>query len=206
MEQHAQEAPRPRAAVHPDDVFRSLPVPLTEYERAKLGDAMGACEVRIEALQERRAKIGATVKEVAAERNRLGKILDAGVENRKVACRWIEDRAHLCKSLVRQDTGEVVEERTLSGEDLQEGIAFDGPGEDDQDDDDQDDEDDLAAASSAEPKDAGEEETIDLDDDDAEDDLDEDELEQDDDGEAETEAERETDPEPAARPASQPNA
>jgi hypothetical protein len=168
-----------------DDVHRFLPVELTEKERAKHGDAIGAMVGRIERLQDERAGIGAAIKEAAAERDRLGKILAAGVEDRKVMCRWIEDPIHATKRLVRQDTGATLEERTMTAADRQRGLGFDGDddkgdelGPDDDEGDDQDDE--LAAGAAASAGGAvGGEETIDLDDV-PDDDTDDEDLDDDD--------------------------
>jgi hypothetical protein len=108
-----------------DDVHRDLPVKLTEPELLAFGDEMADCEMRIGTLKLKRKELNAKITVQRDERKRLAKLVDDGTELRKVVCRWVEDVAHQCKRLVRQDTGDVVDTQALTADDLQEDMFGD---------------------------------------------------------------------------------
>jgi hypothetical protein len=47
-----------------------------------------------------------------------------------VECKWIEEIKQNCFKLIRQDTGEQIDTRPMSGGDRQVGLGFDGDGDD----------------------------------------------------------------------------
>ena len=112
-------------------VKRELPVELSKAEKLKFGDSMADAELAIVALQKEMQPLKAKVKEHAEERKRLAECIDSGTEKRDVNCKWIEDLDHNLKRLVRQDTGDTVEEVSLTAEERQENldVAQDGDGD-----------------------------------------------------------------------------
>ncbi len=114
-----------------DVVKRELPVDLSKAEKLKFGDAMAVAELAIVALQKEMVPLKAEVKEHAEERKRLAECIDSGTETRDVNCKWIEDLDHNVKRLVRQDTGDTVEEQALTAEEREGSLDFDGDGDGD---------------------------------------------------------------------------
>jgi hypothetical protein len=110
-----------------DVEMRELPCKLTEAELLQRGDAMADAELAIDKLKDKRTKITKKIGEKRKERFELGVVIDRGEEARDVRCVWIEDFTHNCKRLVRQDTGDTVEEATMTAEDRQ--LAMEEPGQ-----------------------------------------------------------------------------
>lgn len=98
---------------------RRCPVALTEAERVARGDEMADCEVKIEALKDRRTELGRTVRMHEQRRNELAHALDAGVEDRDLTCSWVPDYPKNVFRLTRPDTGEVVDTRPMTAGDRQ---------------------------------------------------------------------------------------
>lgn len=103
---------------------RQLLCKLTEDELRKRGDEMAMCELTIDDLKERRRGINGEIADHAAKRNKLAQIIDEGMEQRAVDCTWIEDLKQNCADLIRQDTGEKVDTRPLTADDLQTGFEL----------------------------------------------------------------------------------
>ena len=148
----------------PDIEVRELSCKLTEAELLLRGDEMADAELRIEQLKLERSGVSESIKHQRELRRKLAGAIDAGKELRDVRCAWIEDFVHNCYHLVRQDTGEVIDTRAMTGDDRQEAL-FDGgepgqpeetidlDGEVPEDDDDQDDE--LGGEDEEAPQDVG---------------------------------------------------
>lgn len=99
---------------------RELACELTQSELLARGDAMADAELRIERLKLQRGEVSDKIKAERALRRKLAGAIDTGIEHREVRCVWIEDFAHNCFQLVRQDTGEVVDTRAMTAADRQE--------------------------------------------------------------------------------------
>lgn len=143
-----------------DDIeVRELSCQLTEGERLARGAAMADAELRIEELELERSGVSESIKHQRELRRKLAGVIDTGTEKRDVRCAWIEDFAQNCFHLVRQDTGEVIDTRAMTGDDRQEAL-FDGkskqptgeetvdlddeePGDDEPDDEEGEDDDEL---------------------------------------------------------------
>lgn len=110
-----------------DVEMRELPCALTEAELLARGDAMADCELVIDKLKEKRTKLTKKIGEKRKERFELGTVIDRGEETRDVRCVWIDDFTHNLKRLIRQDTGDEVEQVTMTAEDRQ--LAMDEPGD-----------------------------------------------------------------------------
>lgn len=164
-----------------DIEVRELSCTLTEAERIARGEAMADAELRIEQLKLERSGVSESIKHQREQRRKLAGVIDSGVEKRDVRCVWIEDFAHNCYHLIRQDTGEEVDTRAMTADDRQEAL-FDGK-----------------------PKQPAGEETVDLDDEEVPDDQD-DQDDQDDElgGEDEEAPEDEGDDTPEPEPEPEP--
>jgi hypothetical protein len=107
---------------------RMLFVALTESELIDRGELLSeACKSyehvdaqRKEAVDEYKERLD----ELKRERLRLAHIVKTKQEPRLVLVRWIYDYEHAVKRAVRQDTGEVVEEKTIPKDELQTWLAF----------------------------------------------------------------------------------
>lgn len=107
-------------------IVKLLPCKLTEMEKLEkfieLGDLTKKNKILItdlldtqERLKALKKSIGGLDREIAI----LGDMAETGVEHRQVECeKTINDKNNMM-TLVRNDTGEVVEERQLSEEELQ---------------------------------------------------------------------------------------
>lgn len=115
------------ASVNEDVVIdRLLPLKLTEEELLERGDQMAAAELKIEQLSGERSMLTAKINEQKQTRAKLAHTIEAGVENRDVKCKWIGNYATNQWLLIRQDTGAEVEARTMTSQDLQQDMGFDG--------------------------------------------------------------------------------
>jgi hypothetical protein len=104
---------------------RSLPCVLTDFERtaranraAELSEQAGNKEATSERLKNQAA---ALKKEHEAESREAGKLLQAyrkGEEAREINCDWVYDDETRLVGLVRSDTGERIDERHPTAEDL----------------------------------------------------------------------------------------
>jgi hypothetical protein len=100
-------------------VERKLPCKLTEDELLARGDAMAQAELEIEELRARRKALNTEIRDQVDLRARLAHVIEAGVEDRAVVCKWIDNFAANQSLLIRQDTGAEVESRTLTASELQ---------------------------------------------------------------------------------------
>ena len=97
---------------------RLCAVKLTEAERVARGDEMADCEVKIEALKAEQSELARQVKTHAKRRNELGHSLDTGTEQRELLCTWEPDYPHSVFKLTRPDSGEVIDTRPMSAQNL----------------------------------------------------------------------------------------
>lgn len=134
-----------------DIVTRELACVLSETEVRLLGERLAQRELDIDKQKERRSKISRKVNELRKEVFDLATTIERGEEVREVRCEWRDDFAQNVKRLIRIDTGDEVEQVTMTAADLQ--LAIETPGASGQrdtidlddvpdDDDDLDDEDD----------------------------------------------------------------
>jgi len=105
-------------------VQRELPVQLSEGELLKAGDRMADIELEIDGLKDDRKELNRQIKDREKDRNDLAKKIDLGTEGRLVDCHWLEDLNQNVKTLVRDDTGEVVDTVAMTAADRQEGMSF----------------------------------------------------------------------------------
>lgn len=103
----------------PDIEVRELPCELTEAELLQHGDAMAECEMCVDKLKDKRSKISKKIGEKRKERFEHAEVIERGEEQREVRCVWIEDFTHNVKRLIRQDTGEEVEQATMTAAERQ---------------------------------------------------------------------------------------
>ncbi len=109
-------------------VKRELPVELTDAELAARGTEQADTELKIEALKDKVQGLNGEKRKLEGHRNTLAHVIDKGVEDRMVECKWVEDLDHNVKKLERLDTGEVVENVALTAEDREGSLNFDGEG------------------------------------------------------------------------------
>ncbi len=109
----------PKTEQHPDDVLRDLPVQLTEEDLAQKAKELADAELKVDALKEEAKGLNSQKRAAEGHRLELARIVESGVEERQVPCRWIDDVPKNCKRLVRQDNHEVVDEEALTAEDHQ---------------------------------------------------------------------------------------
>jgi hypothetical protein len=107
-----------------DIEVRELPCELTQTELLARGDAMADAELEIERYKLERSAVADKIKAKRAERRKLAGVIDSGIEQRDVRCVWIEDFAHNCFRLIRQDTGGEVDTCAMTADDRQEGLGF----------------------------------------------------------------------------------
>jgi hypothetical protein len=108
----------------PETETRELACELTQAELLQRGDSMAVSELRIEQLKLKRGEVSDKIKAERALRRKLAGIIDTGREERDVRCVWIGDFVHNVFSLVRQDTGEVIDTRAMTAADRQEEMGF----------------------------------------------------------------------------------
>lgn len=97
---------------------RLCSVKLSEGERVKRGDEMADAEVKIEALKAERSDLARQVKSLEKRRNELGHALENGTEERELLCVWEPDYPKNVFRLKRPDTGEEIDTRPMSAQDL----------------------------------------------------------------------------------------
>jgi hypothetical protein len=110
-----------------EPVFQQeLAVQLTEAELLERGDQHATAQITHERLlverKEVTGKLNVKIREAVAQCTELAHAVDSGTEKRLVDVQWQEDRVHQCKRLVRLDTKEVVEERAMTTDELQEDL------------------------------------------------------------------------------------
>jgi len=105
---------------------RQLPVDLNEEEIADRGRAMAKSVSEKAGLQEEKksatADINAKIKACGEVIRKLSEIISGGKEDREVSCEVKKDFDSNTVTVVRDDTGEVVEERPLTVDERQENM------------------------------------------------------------------------------------
>lgn len=103
---------------------KELPVDLTDDELLARGEEHAKAKLEHERLLKERTevtgKINAKIREANLTCSTLAKVVNVGSEDRLVDVQWQEDRPHQIKRLVRLDTKEVIEERAMTADELQE--------------------------------------------------------------------------------------
>ena len=107
-------------------VERVLPVKLTEAELVERGQRMALAELKIETLKSERKLLNARIGEQVETRAALASVIDNGVEDRAVKCKWSADYAAKVWTLRRLDTVDEVDRRDMTADDLQTAMDFGG--------------------------------------------------------------------------------
>jgi len=121
-------------------VNRDLPVKLTTEDLERLGTEMSVVELEIKDLKDQVSGLNTTRRGKEGHRLELATTIDTGEETRSVECKWVESVAENVTRLIRQDTGEEVDSRTLTPDDLQQGLGIGGDPDNKQGEDGDDDE------------------------------------------------------------------
>jgi hypothetical protein len=122
-------------------IKRTLVCKLSAEELSSMGVEMGETEVAIEKKKAAVSELNEAKRKLEGHRNALGHALEAGEEEREILCYVNEDFVSNTVRVVRSDTGETIEERTMSAAERQIGLGFDksaqttGTGADEEDDD-----------------------------------------------------------------------
>ncbi len=119
-------SPAPAAVV---SETRTLECLLTEPERIQRGEAMSAAELEIEQLGMQRKGLNGQIAALREQRNKLAHVLDTQRETRPVQCHWEADYSAGVTTCVREDTGEVIEQRPLTPDETQVDLSFADDGE-----------------------------------------------------------------------------
>jgi hypothetical protein len=104
---------------------RELACTLTDTQVRERGEQQSAAELEIERLKSQRKGLTGAISDLAEKRNALAHVIDTRVEQRMVDCAWIADYAAGLSSCVRQDTGEVIEQRPITNGERQTGLPLD---------------------------------------------------------------------------------
>lgn len=136
---------------------RELACALTNDQVRERGEQQAAAELEIERLKSQRKGLTGAINDLAEKRNALAHVVDTRVEQRVVDCVWVADYASGLSSLVRQDNGEVVEQRPIASSERQVTLSGldpvnDADGPDDGDDDELDPPEPVAAAPAPAPR------------------------------------------------------
>lgn len=105
-------------------VERELPCRLTDDELRMRGDAMAEAELVVDTLKDERRALNKKIFANTDERNRLAHIIDSETEPRMVVCKWVASFEENVYRLVRQDTGDIVEQRPMSVADRQGALPY----------------------------------------------------------------------------------
>lgn len=100
-------------------IERELPCKLTDDELRMRGDAMAEAELLVDTLKAERRAVNKKIFAATDDRNKLAHVIDAEEEPRVVVCKWIADFDQNVYTLVRQDTGDTVEQRAMTAADRQ---------------------------------------------------------------------------------------
>jgi len=100
-------------------IERELPCKLTDDELRMRGDAMAEAELLVDTLKAERRAVNKKIFAATDQRNKLAHVIDSEEENRVVVCKWIADFVQNVYTLVRQDTGDTVEQRAMTAADRQ---------------------------------------------------------------------------------------
>lgn len=105
-------------------VQRELPCQLSDDQIIERANAMADLDAEISKLKDRRKSVNQKIREKDDERLKLSDEVEKGTELRMVTCRVDEDFAHNVVRIVRNDTGETVEERPMTAADRQESMGL----------------------------------------------------------------------------------
>lgn len=107
-------------------IERELPCKLTDDELRMRGDAMAEAELLVDMLKAERRAVNKKIFAATDNRNKLAHVIDDECESRIVVCKWIGDLDQNLWTLIRQDTGECVEQRAMTAADRQGSLPY-GP-------------------------------------------------------------------------------
>lgn len=113
----------------PDMEIRILPVKLDHETLFARGQELGKKESDLAKLAEDKkaaaSKFKSKIEECAAEITKLSSAVNTGYEDQEIGCSWRLDYQRKCAELFRDDTGEIVQSRPLTREELQEALFKD---------------------------------------------------------------------------------
>lgn len=118
------------------EIFKKLPVQLSEHERALRGEEMAREHAELGRLQELKRDQAKLMKEqIDASEKRIGELAEqvrTGIEQREVLCfeRLRGERGMV--DLERTDTGEIIDSRPMRPDERQVGMPFDDDTHDDE--------------------------------------------------------------------------
>jgi len=108
------------------EIKETLPVKLTDADYKNLAIKMGQAGTEIAQAEDHLAAVKsqfkAKIDTAKAKSNEYASIANAGVEYRQVDCHLIKDYQHSFVRTVRLDTGEIVNERTMTTAERQRGL------------------------------------------------------------------------------------
>lgn len=123
----AGSASEPSAKTIRRETNKTLQVKLTDEDKLKLGDQMARALSMFNDAEERRkamtAQLKAESEQHRAEAARLGVVLSNGYEYRDIRCEVERDMEKGRMKVTRLDTGEVIEDRALRGDERQGELA-----------------------------------------------------------------------------------
>jgi len=102
---------------------KMLPVPINAALKQKKKDRCFDIDLEIETEQEQMEPYRARIRELQDEKRQLHEDVEKSTEDREVSCVEERDYAHREVRVIRIDTREVVERRTMTDEDRQAEIA-----------------------------------------------------------------------------------
>ncbi len=98
---------------------RSLQCELTASEFMDRSKSLAVKHGEQTRLENERAQLNGKINDVKNSINKLSRIIEAGKENREIECEWIFDYERTMKTLVRRDTGEIIESDKLTQDEMQ---------------------------------------------------------------------------------------
>jgi hypothetical protein len=101
------------------ETIRTLPVVLSNREIQSFGEEQSKALLNVCDLKAQRSELNKEIKPLETRINALAEIIDTGIEEREVNCAWLFDYVSSHKTLIREDTGEVLEEKALTETELQ---------------------------------------------------------------------------------------
>jgi len=106
-----------------ETITRDFPVELTQAEVMEAARALARIGTSLSELEAEKKTAMSRFKfsksELETQRSELSKKVETGKELREVDCYWSFDYSHQCKRLFRNDTGDEVEVRSLTADELQ---------------------------------------------------------------------------------------
>jgi len=109
-----------------ESVDRMLPVKLSPPEIEAKGKALAHAYDSYRDVEARKKSANEAFKEeLDGWRREMGVLtrqIETERESRVVHCRWVDDLDHNVRRLIRQDTGEIVDEQTIPSEERQQSL------------------------------------------------------------------------------------